>query len=132
MQATVTALRAAAQRAQSPSRDLWVKGRAGHQRISVEQIDYIAAERDYARVVIGDRSFLLPETMTALTTKLAPFGFLRIHRSLLIRRDAARGLERRGNGALVVRLDSGVELPVSRSQAAAVRGALGLISPARP
>lgn len=129
LQARIAALRAAAAGDPAPARDLWVRGRAGHQRISLDSIDYIRAERDYARIVAGGRSHLIPETLTALSERLAESGFLRIHRSILVRRDAVRGLERGSHGALVARLAGGETLPVGRSHAMRVRRALGLGPP---
>lgn len=126
LQATVAALRAAPLEAQSPSRDLWVKGRLGHQRVLIDSIDYIRAERDYARLVIGSQSHLIPDTIAALAERLAAFGFLRIHRSLLVRQAAVRGLGRRRYGGLVALLPDGTELPVGRSHAQQVQRALGV------
>ncbi|MFV0301540.1 MAG: LytR/AlgR family response regulator transcription factor [Paracoccus sp. (in: a-proteobacteria)] len=132
LQATVAALRAAPADPQSPSRDLWVRGRLGHQRIQIDSIDYIRAERDYARIVIADQSHLIPDTIAALSRRLAPFGFVRIHRSLLVRRTAVAGFARRRYGALVALLSEGTELPVGRSYAQQVQRSFGIKPAGKP
>ncbi|MFV0384776.1 LytR/AlgR family response regulator transcription factor [Paracoccus sp. (in: a-proteobacteria)] len=124
--ATIAGLRASLRAGQAPARDLWIKGRSGHQRIAMDDIVYIKAERDYARIVVADTSHLVPETIQALAERLADSGFLRIHRSVLVRRDAVRGLGRRRYGALVAILADGTELPVSRSHATLVQREFGL------
>lgn len=124
--ATVAALRGRPAEEQLPARDIWVKSRAGYQRIPLESIDYVRAERDYARIVVESRSYLIPETLTALAERLEDAGFLRIHRSVVIRKDAVRRIDRRAYGALVACLPDGTELPVGRSHATHVQQAFGL------
>ena len=124
--ATVAALRAQPAEDSAAPRDLWVKSRSGYHRIPLETIDYVRAERDYARIVVEGRSHLIPETLTALSGRLGSAGFLRIHRSVLIRTEAVRKIDRRAYGALVAILPDGTELPVGRSYAAEVQLAFGL------
>ena len=56
-------------------------------RLAVEDIDLIQAERDYMRLHIGARSYLLHQTIAALEVRLDPEQFIRIHRSTIVRRD---------------------------------------------
>lgn len=126
LQATVAALRAALGGQAAAPRDLWVKGRDGHRRLGADQIDYVSAERDYVRVHCAGQSHLVAETLASIEARLAPFGFLRIHRSLLVRRAAVAGLAPRRYGAIALRLLDGTELRVGRSHVAAVMRGLGL------
>ena len=126
LQETLTRLRSDIAADQAPLREVWVKGRNGHQRIALQEIDYIQAERDYARLVLADQSHLIPETINALSERLAPLGFMRIHRSHLVRREAITGLARRRYGGLAVQLARGTELPVGRSYTARVQHDLGI------
>lgn len=132
LQATVAALRTRQSDPQAPPRDLWVKTRIGHLRIPIDSIDYIRAERDYVRIVITDQSHLVPETIATLAERLATFGFVRIHRSLLVRQTAVQSFARRHYGALVAVLSDGTELPVSRSHSQNVQRAFGIRSGGNP
>jgi DNA-binding LytR/AlgR family response regulator len=109
-----------------PSSDLWVRTRAGHQRIGIDSIDYILAERDYMRIFTAGQSYMIADSMAAMAQRMAPMGFLRIHRSILVRQAAIRGLLRRRYGTLAVRLEDATELGVGRSYVQDVLQVLGL------
>lgn len=120
LQAMVAALRASLHDMHAPADDLWVKARDGHVRIAISGIDYLRAERDYVRICAGNQSYLIAETMTAMEARLAPMGFLRIHRGILVRRSAVRRIVRRRYGVWAVQLPDGNELGIGRSYAASV------------
>ncbi len=82
--------------------------------IRTEDIDWIGAEGNYARLHIGNRSHLLRETMSALESKLDPERFLRIHRSTIVGTDAIVELEPLFQGDYVVILRDGTRLTSSR------------------
>lgn len=124
--ATVETLRRSLRENQSPSRFFWVKSRGSQQRIGIETIDYVEAERDYVRLHAGGQSHLLSENLSAVATRLAAHGFLRIHRSTLVRRDAVAQLVQGRYGAWSLKLLDGTELRVGRTYGAAVRRALDL------
>lgn len=106
--------------------EFWVPNRGDVIRLAAADIEYIEAERDYMRLHAGGRSFLIHETITELERRLDPAQFLRIHRSVIVRRDRVSRLVRDGGGgAGGVMLQSGVVLPVGRTFAAAVRGMAG-------
>src|SRR6202007_1372339 len=63
--------------------EFWVPHRAEIIRIAARDIDWIEAERDYMRLHVGPRSFLLHKTITELERRLDPAEFLRLHRSTL-------------------------------------------------
>lgn len=125
--ATVETLRRSLRENQSPSRFFWVKTRGTQQRIAVETIDYVEAERDYVRLHAGGQSHLVSENLSAVETRLTAHGFLRIHRSTLVRRDAVAQLVQGRYGAWSLRLQDGTELRVGRTYGAAVRRALDLL-----
>jgi DNA-binding LytR/AlgR family response regulator len=69
--------------------------------------------------------FLLDESLSQLEQRLAPLGFLRVHRSELVRLDAVRALH--GElGSTLVELSDGQRAPVSRRLVAELRRRLGL------
>src|SRR5690348_4122909 len=54
------------------TREFWVPHRSGIVRIAARDIDLIEAERDYMRLHVGPRSYLLHETITELERQLDP------------------------------------------------------------
>jgi DNA-binding LytR/AlgR family response regulator len=67
--------------------EFWVPHRSELVRIAACDIERIDAERDYMRLHVGERSYLLHETITALEARLDPTRFIRLHRSVIVRRD---------------------------------------------
>ncbi len=82
--------------------------------LKTDDIDWIGAEGNYARLHMGNRSHLLRETMSSLEDKLDPEKFLRIHRSTIVRVDAIVELEPLFQGDYVVILRDGTRLTSSR------------------
>lgn len=129
LQATVAVLRASIRDRHDPADNFWIRGRLGHDRIRPDEIDYVRAERDYVRLFLaGQQSHLVAESMASLENRIADLGFLRIHRSTMVRQAAIRGVARRGYGSLIAVLNDGTELTVGRSYAGRVLQQLGLES----
>lgn len=105
--------------------EFWVPHRGEIIRIDAGAIEHVVAERDYMRLHSGGRSFLIHETIGTLEARLDPARFLRIHRSVIVRRDLVVKLCRDGGGAGSVELASGITLPIGRTYAAAVRAMAG-------
>jgi two-component system LytT family response regulator len=82
--------------------------------LKTDDIDWIGAEGNYARLHSGSRSHLLRETMSSLEEKLDPERFLRIHRSTIVNTDAIVELEPLFQGDYVVILRDGTRLTSSR------------------
>ncbi|CAN7170120.1 LytR/AlgR family response regulator transcription factor [Caulobacter sp. LjRoot300] len=101
--------------------ELWIETRGGAQRVLVRDLDWIEAERDYVRLHVGARGYLVRDSIRRLVERLDPEVFVRIHRSAVVRRDRVTQLAPRPGGGLVAVLTSGDRLPVARGQAAAVR-----------
>lgn len=87
--------------------EFWVQNRAEMLRIDADQVDLIEAERDYMRLHVGGRSWLIHQTIKQLEARLDPARFLRIHRSKIVRRDGIAGLLHHGDGAWSVSLGNG-------------------------
>ena len=79
--------------------EIWAPHRAEMIRIGVTRIDRIEAERDYMRLFVGPRSYLVHQTIAELERKLDPGLFIRLHRSVIVRRDFIGGLSHDGRGA---------------------------------
>jgi DNA-binding LytR/AlgR family response regulator len=101
--------------------ELWIDGRGGAQRVLVRDLDWIEAERDYVRLHVGARSYLVRDSIRGLIERLDPEAFVRIHRSAVVRRDRVAQLAPRPGGGLTAVLSTGARPPVGRSHAAAVR-----------
>jgi DNA-binding LytR/AlgR family response regulator len=69
--------------------------------------------------------FLLDESLSQLEERLSPLGFLRVHRSELVRLDAVRALHGEA-GNTMVELSDGQRAPVSRRLVADLRRRLGI------
>jgi two-component system LytT family response regulator len=93
--------------------------------VSADEVSWISAERDYVRLHTGQRSYLLREKIGELEEQLSPEGFVRVHRSALVRVEAIDELQDLGDGRYLVRLADGRELRMSRSGAARLQAALG-------
>ena len=101
--------------------ELWIDGRGGTQRVLVRDLDWIEAERDYVRLHVGERSYLVRDSIRSLVERLDPAAFVRIHRSAVVQRDRVAQLAPRPGGGLTAVLSTGARPPVGRSHAAAVR-----------
>ncbi|RGP41908.1 Chemotaxis response regulator protein-glutamate methylesterase of group 1 operon [Altererythrobacter insulae] len=123
--------RAVARRGDSSARksqwleELWVPHRSELLRIAVSEVSRIDAERDYVRLHVGDRSYLLLQTIAGLEQRLDPAEFIRIHRSTILRKDRIRGLRHDGLGVWSAELDSGDALRIGRTYLPKVKAMAG-------
>lgn len=88
--------------------------------LELRDIEWIEAADYYARVWLGTRSYLLRESLDELERRVAEHGFVRAHRSALVRVAAVRALQKVGNGELVALLTTGTKVTVSRRRRAAM------------
>jgi two-component system, LytTR family, response regulator AlgR len=105
--------------------EFWVPHRSELLRIDADQVERIDAERDYVRLHVADRSYLLLQTIAGLEGRLDPARFLRIHRSTILRRDRIRGLRHEGLGVWSVELDNGEALRIGRTYLRKVKAMAG-------
>lgn len=106
--------------------DFWVPHGGSIVRVPAAAIKRIDAERDYVRLTIEQRSYLMREPLSAIETRLAPALFLRVHRSTIVRLDCVRELRHLGAGAWEVIDHDGRQARVGRSYLARVKAQLGL------
>jgi two-component system LytT family response regulator len=91
--------------------------------LRVTDVDWVEASGNYVTLHTGEKSWLLRETVSSMDARLAPFGFVRIHRSTLVNIQRVVELRSLDNGEFVVSLSGGAVLKLSRSY----RDALDLI-----
>lgn len=82
--------------------------------VLVQQIDYITASGVYAEIHVGDKQYIIRESMQSLEERLDPSRFLRIHRSIIVQLDRIDVLMRQTGGDYTIRLKDGTQLSVSR------------------
>ena len=73
------------------------------------------AEGNYVALVHKSGAYLVRETMAITEQKLAPFGFVRIHRSILVNTTLVKDLRRHSTGTYVLRTIDGSDHPVGRA-----------------
>ena len=95
--------------------EFWVPDLSGLVRIGARDIERITAERDYMRLHVGQRSWLIHRTIAKLEEDLDPELFIRVHRSVILRRDTITGLYRDDAGHWTARLRDGGEQRIGRS-----------------
>ena len=95
--------------------EFWVPDHSGLVRIAAADIQRITAERDYMRLHVGQRSWLIHRTIAKLEEDLDPALFMRVHRSVILRRDTITGLYRDEAGHWTARLKDGAEQRIGRS-----------------
>ena len=95
--------------------------------VPVDQIDYITASGPYAELHVGDRTYIIRETMQTLEERLDPKHFIRIHRSGIVRLGLVETLLRGAGGDYEVQLKGGLRLPVSRSRREELERRLGVM-----
>lgn len=83
--------------------------------LRVDEIDWVEAAGNYAKLHLGKESHLIRETMNGLEAKLDPNKFLRIHRSTLVNIDRIKELSPLFSGDYSVLLKTGAELTLSRN-----------------
>ena len=92
--------------------------------VPIREIDWIEAADNYARIWTGGKSYLLRESLTALESRVRAKGFVRAHRSALVRVAAVRTLSWSRNGDAAAILSSTVRIPIARRRRAAFAAAV--------
>ena len=82
--------------------------------LRTDEIDWIEAAGNYARLHVGNDSPLLRETMISLESRLDAEKFFRIHRSRIVNMERIQELQPWFNGEYVVILRNGTRLTLSR------------------
>lgn len=94
---------------------LSIKEEEGIVFVPVEQVLWIEAANKYVVIHLNDRTYISRQTIQSLEDELDPKQFVRIHRSILVRKSAVRGLHPLFHGDYIVRLVNGAEVMLSRN-----------------
>lgn len=125
LQARLAELESKALSAAEPS--IWVQIGSEKRRLSLSDIRWIEAERDYVRVHMrGNQVHLVNALLGDMEKALEGQPFLRVHRSAIVRCDNVRGVLRGPFSAPVLELDDGHKLSVGRKYKDAVRSVFNI------
>ncbi|MBZ5858421.1 LytR/AlgR family response regulator transcription factor [Flavihumibacter profundi] len=93
--------------------------------ININDILYIEAADDYARIVTASGSYLKNRTMSSLEKQLPGNSFVRIHRSCIVNIKEITKIHPHEKESYLVQLRNGKQLPVSKSGYPKLREKLG-------
>lgn len=108
----------------APLSHLTVRSVGMIESIPVAEVRWIVASGNYAELHLADRKVLHRATLRALEQHLDAAVFMRVHRSVLVRKNLMRALSVEGDGVYLLHLQDGATLPVSERHAADVRAQL--------
>jgi two-component system, LytTR family, response regulator len=94
--------------------------------VPVKDVDWIEAEAKYVRIHVREASYLIRDSIAAVEARLDPRQFVRIHRSTIVNMRRVAELQRGFGGDVIVVLNGGTRLTMSRRYRGHVREATGL------
>ena len=103
-----------AQSKASPVERFLVRERGRLILVGVDEVDWIGAAGNYVELHVGVQTHLLRGTLGELEKKLAAKRFARIHRSTIVNLERVKELQKWSHGDLLVVLEDGTELKMSR------------------
>lgn len=89
--------------------------------VKVNELYWVEAADQYVKLHTTEGERLMRESLGHMEEALLPHGFLRVHRSALVRLSMVKELKSISGGAKELLLEDGSRVPVSRSRAAEVR-----------
>lgn len=122
--ARVRSIAAAARDQRGPITRFVARRGQKHYFVRVADVDWIEAEGNYLRLVTGDATHLVRETMKDVEARLDPAQFVRVHRSAIVALDRIRSIEAKEHGDYVITMASGARIESSRGYSERVRGLL--------
>lgn len=95
--------------------------------IPAADVCYFEARARFLQRRLRRGTYLINESISSLERRLAPEGFIRVHRSYLVNLEDVHNVEIGSTGLMELRLDRVTStVPVSRRRAAEVKAHLGL------
>jgi two-component system LytT family response regulator len=90
--------------------------------VRAEDVEWVEATGNYAKLFAAGKSHLVRETMKSIEARLDPAKFVRIHRSIIVQVDCIAMMEPYFHGEWVVRMRDGTRFTSSRTRSAQLRG----------
>lgn len=75
--------------------------------INPEDIDWLVADGNYVKIQAGGRTYFKRVTLSKMLTQLEPWGFIQVHRSILVNRVAIQQSQYLGNNAFRLTMKDG-------------------------
>jgi len=102
-----------------------VRERGRLRLVSVDDVDWIGAAGNYVELHVGDHTHLVRGTLNELEIRLPGQRFARVHRSTIVNLDRVRELQPWSHGDLLLVLEGGTELRLSRRYRDRIQGVFG-------
>jgi len=83
--------------------------------LDLAEIVAVQAEGNYVSLRHGPNPYLLRESLSCMAEKLKPYGFIRIHRSVVVNISAVEEIQPLATGEYRLRVKGGKEYRVTRS-----------------
>lgn len=93
--------------------------------VRAAEIEWIQAANYYVKLHVEGRVHLLRESMTSLEERLDPARFFRVSRSAIVNLDRVREVQPYARGSLMVILDNGARVKMTRSRKEQLEKLLG-------
>lgn len=106
---------------------LLVGERGAMQVLAVREIEWVQSDGPLVWLHTAHRAWAQRDRMQQLETKLSPHGFLRVHRTALVRLAAVTSFTANGEREAILLLKSGTRVRVARDRVALVREALAVL-----
>lgn len=90
---------------------------APHLRLRIADIVLIRSAGNYSEIVASGRAHLVRVSLTDLAHRLAPMGFIRVHRQTVVNGRQVREIRKGAGGHRIVELLCGVSVTLGRSYA---------------
>jgi len=92
-----------------------IKVNGGIRFINPGDVVAVLAEGNYVLLQQETSSYLLRESMSVVAQTLEPFGFIRIHRSVIVNSSFVEEIKPRSTGEYLLRVRGGKEYTVTRT-----------------
>lgn len=92
-----------------------VPGSRGSRMLAVDQVDWIEAAGNYVRLHARGQTYLYRESLTALSARLSPMQFMRVHRSSIVQLSRIRTINSWFGGDQILELEGGGQVKLSRN-----------------
>jgi len=92
-----------------------IKVNGGIRFINPGDVVAVLAEGNYVLLQQETSSYLLRESMSVVAQTLEPFGFIRIHRSVIVNSSFVEEIKPRSTGEYLLRVKGGKEYTVTRT-----------------
>ena len=83
--------------------------------VPLNEVLFIEADKNYAVIILKDKSYRMRKTLNDLGKKLDPDVFIRVHRSYIINKTFVQELEPTFNQEYIVKLSNNKKIPTGKA-----------------